>query len=39
MKKKYMPFTEERKANAEYYQIATDALMEKIKALGQEDEA
>ncbi len=35
----YMPFTEDRKANAEDYQIATDALMEKIKALGQEGKA
>ena len=32
----YMPFTEDRKANAEDYQIVTDALMEKIKALGAE---
>lgn len=32
----YMPFTEDRKANAEDYQVATDALMEKIRALGQE---
>ena len=35
----YMPFTEDRKANAEDYQIATDILMEKIKALGQEGKA
>ncbi|MBR5533950.1 MAG: 1-acyl-sn-glycerol-3-phosphate acyltransferase [Ruminiclostridium sp.] len=35
----YMPFTEDRKANAEDYQVATDALMEKIKVLGQEEKA
>jgi hypothetical protein len=31
-----MPFTEDRKANSEDYQVATDALMEKIKALSLE---
>lgn len=35
----YMPFTEDRKANAEDYQVATDALMEKIRLLGEEDKA
>lgn len=35
----YMPFTEDRKATSEDYQIATDALMEKIKALGLEGKA
>lgn len=33
----YLPFTEERKATTEDYQRATDALMEKIRALGEED--
>lgn len=32
----YQPFTEDRKATAEDYQVATDALMEKIRALGEE---
>lgn len=35
----YQPFTEDRKANAEDYQTATDELMEKIRLLGEEDEA
>lgn len=30
----YQPFTEDRRANAEDYRVATDVLMEKIKALG-----
>ena len=33
----YLPFTEDRKATTEDYQRATDVLMEKIRALGEED--
>lgn len=34
----YQPFTEDRRANAEDYRIATDVMMEKIKALGSWEE-